>query len=106
MLLPFTTPPGSKYRFIYQGPVGVAGVNVTQSFDIAALPKYVRDESNFKDNWRVFVRQVSEGVSDVSPDVSFTPAAGTPTALVLTLTAAAPTDVIDIEAWFLHSVVR
>jgi hypothetical protein len=91
---------------LYSGPVGVAGVNVKQSWDLTKLPKYVRASPTFRDNFRVFVRQTDVGVSDVSKDIEFLPAAGAPTAIVLTLTAASAFNNVDIEFWYIHSVVR
>jgi hypothetical protein len=105
-MLPVVVPPTSAYRLLYSGPVGVAGVGVKQSWDLTALPKYVRESSTFRDNFRVFVRQTDVGVSDVSKDIEFLPAVGAPTAIVLTLTASSPFDDVDIEFWFVHSVVR
>jgi hypothetical protein len=106
MTLPFTTPLTSKFRYMYRGPVGVAGVLVPQSFDISFLPPYVRASKEFKNNWRVFVRQIDTGVTDCGLEPDFLPAVGTPTELVLLFTAAAPTDVVEVEAWYMHSVIR
>lgn len=105
MLIP-VIPEGSTYRLFYTGPVGVSGVNVQQFLDLTELPKNVRVDPTFRDNWRVFVRQVSAGISDVSPVIDFFPAFGPPTQMVLTLTALTPLDQIAIEAWYIHSVVR
>lgn len=106
-MLAFDVPVDSTYRLLYSGPVGVAGVNVQQSWDIRKLPKYVRRIPSFKDDFRVFVRQVDDGVSSVSKFIDFGVGSdGVPISMILTLTAAAPTDRVDIEAWFLHSVVR
>jgi len=104
--LPVIVPPTSEFRLLYSGPVGVAGVNVQQSWDLRSLPEYVRKGLTFRDNFRVFVRQVDPGVSDVSKVIDFFPAVGAPTEIVLTLTAAAPNDQIDIEFWYIHSTVR
>lgn len=105
-MLPFNVPNDSTYRLLYSGPVGVSGVGVQQSWDLTVLPKTVREVKSFRDDFRVFVRQVDSGVSDVSKDIGFFPATGAPTAMVLTLTSAAPGSRIDIEAWFIHSTVR
>jgi hypothetical protein len=106
MVLPVTIPPTSQYRLLYSGPVGVAGVGVQQAWDITQIPKYIREVDSFRDNWRVFVRQVDPGVSDVSKEIDFSPPVGTPTEIVLTLTAADFFNLIDIEFWYIHSVVR
>jgi hypothetical protein len=106
MTLPVTIPPTSQYRLLYSGTVGVAGVNVQQAWDITQIPKYARDIKSFKNNWRVFVRQVDPGVSDVSKVINFLPLVGTPTQIVLTLTAADFFNLIDIEFWYIHSIVR
>jgi hypothetical protein len=104
--LPTTIPPTSQYRLLYSGQIGVSGVNVQQSWDITDLPKYLRNIKSFKNNWRVFVRQVDVGISDVSKAIDFLPLVGTPEEIVLTLTAATPFDLIDIEFWYIHSLVR
>jgi len=106
MTLLVQVPPTSKYRLLYSGPVSVAGVGVQQSWDITSLPKYLRDIESFKDNWRVFVRQVDPGISSVEPGVDFLPAVGTPEEIVLTLTAANASNAIDVEFWYIHSTVR
>lgn len=105
MLIP-VIPEGSSYRLIYIGVVGVSGVNVQQTLDLTGLPEAVRKDPTFQDNWRVFVRQVSAGITDVSPNVDFLPPVGTPEQMVLTLTAMTPLDQLSIEAWYIHSVVR
>jgi len=70
------------------------------------LPDAVLEDPTFADNWRIFVRQVDPGITNVSPDVSFLPLTGKPQQMVLTVDAAAPTDNLDIEAWYIQSVVR
>lgn len=70
------------------------------------MPENVRVDPTFRDNWRVFVRQVSAGITDVSPVVEFLPAVGVPEQMVLTLTAMTPLDQLSIEAWYIHSAVR
>lgn len=106
MTLSFQIPADSSYRLLYSGPVGVAGVDVQQSWDLTLLPKYIRERPDFKDDFRVFVRQVDPGVSEVSKDIDFAEAGGAVVAMVLTLTAANATDLIDVEAWFMPSLVR
>jgi hypothetical protein len=102
----FEIPPDSSYRLLYSGPVGVSGVDVQQSWDLSALPPYIRERPSFVDDFLVLVRQVDTGVSDVSKDIEFVEVDGVFTEMVLTLTAADEANLIDIEAWFLHSVVR
>lgn len=106
MALPFEVPADSSYRLLYSGAVGVSGVAVQQSWDLSALPQYIRERPTFVDDFRVFVRQVDVGVSDVSKDIEFVEVDGVFTEMMLTLTAADEANLIDIEAWFLHSVVR
>ena len=106
MALPFEVPPDSSYRLLYSGQVGVSGVAVQQSWDLSVLPKYIRERPTFVDDFRVFVRQVDEGVSDVSKDIEFVEVDGVFTEMVLTLTASDAADLIDIEAWFIQSSVR
>ena len=107
MALSFQIPDDSSYRLLYSGPVGVAGADVQQSWDLTLLPKYIRERTTFKDDFRIFVRQVDAGVSAVSKEVDFgLDAEGVATTLLLTLTAASEDNLIDIEAWFIHSMVR
>jgi hypothetical protein len=117
MALPTAVPTGSTNRRFYNGPIGVAGVGVTQDFDIAnpnpgpthGMPSAIRQDPTFRDNWLVFVRQVDPGITSVAPDIEFLPPAGPgviPTTIRLTLDAAAITDAIDIEFWYLHSPIR
>lgn len=102
-MLPTTTPPGSEYRFFYDGPVGVSGADVLQAFDISSLPSPARSTPSFADNWIVFVRQVDPGVTDVSESVDFT---ADKKGLIIKLTAANTTDRISLEAWYMPSPVR
>jgi hypothetical protein len=117
MTLPTTTPVGSTNRRFYNGPIGVAGVGVTQDFDLAnpapgpthGMPTAIRSDPTFRDNWIVFARQVDPGITNVAPEVEFLPPAGPgviPTTLRLTLDAANITDEIDIEFIYLHSPIR
>lgn len=99
----FDVPSDSSYRLLYSGPVGVAGVNVQQSWDLTELPKYVREIPSFRDDFRVFVRQVDVGVSAVSKNIEFS---ADNSVMFLTLTAASALNLIDVEAWFIHSTVR
>lgn len=102
-MLPTTTPKGSEYRFFYDGPVGVSGVDVQQTFDISSLPTPARDTPSFADNWRVFAQQVDPGLSNVRSAVDFT---ADKKGLVVTLTAANPTDRISLVAWYMPSPIR
>jgi len=107
MALALTQPDGSTFRLFYSGPIGVNGVGVTQSWDLSLMPKAVREDPTFQDNWRVFARQVDPGITNVDPDVAFNLGAdGIPDEVVLTLDASADADEISIEFWYLHSVVR
>lgn len=106
MALPFQTPEDSTYRLLYSGEVGVSGIDVQQSWDLTLLPEYVRKRPSFVDDFRVFIRQVDVGVSAVSKDINFVEVDGSFTEMVLTLTAADASNLIDVEAWFLHSWVR
>ena len=103
-MLPLIKPPHSAFRLRYTGPVGVAGVGVQQTWDLTALPEAVRATRDFKQSILVFVQQIDSGVSSVASAVSFLPVTGTPTTLVLTLTAAATTDVLALDVWYLHSI--
>lgn len=107
MLLFEAPPKDSAYRLFYRGPVGVAGVDVKQTWDLRVLPPDFRRIPSFRDNWRVFVRRVDVGVTKVSEDIEFiNDVEGFPVGMVLTLTAAASSNVVNIEAWFIHSTVR
>jgi hypothetical protein len=107
-VLPFEAPPfDSTYRLFYRGPVGVSGVGVQQTWDLRVMPLDFRRILSFRDDWRVFVRQVDAGISDVDENIGFVDDAnGFPVGMVLTLTAASPANLIAIEAWFLHSIIR
>jgi hypothetical protein len=106
MALPTELTPDTSYRLLYSGQVGVQGINVQQAWDLRQMPMAARSDPNFRDLFRIFVRQVDPGISAVSKVVSFLPATGVPEEVVLTLTAAAFWNLIDIEFWFLHSVIR
>ncbi len=106
MTLPTTTPVGSTNRLFYNGPIGVAGVGVTQDFDVSGMPNAALEDPTFADNWIVFARQVDAGITALSPDIAFVYANGKPTALRLTLDVANDTDAIDIEFWYIHSITR
>lgn len=106
-MLPLDAPPGSTYRLLYRGPVGVAGTNVKQTWDLSALPKYLRVLQTFRDDFRVFVRPLDEGVTAVSDSIEFgADLDGVVAGLTLTLTSAAVSSEVNIEAWFVHSAVR
>lgn len=102
MLTP-TTPPGSTYRLLYKGPVGVVGVGVQQTLDLTILPKYIRQLKTFRDDWRVFVRQLDTDVSAFEEDIDFT---ADNSAMIFTLTSVNANAEVSIEAWILHSVIR
>jgi hypothetical protein len=88
---------------LYQGPVGVVGVGVQQLLDLSELPAYLREQKSFRDDWRVFVRRSNLDVSDVVSSVDFS---ADNTKMIFTLTSLNVDAQIDIEAWFMHSVVR
>lgn len=106
MLTP-TLPAQTSCRLLYTGQVGTAGVAAAISINLTALPGTVLSDPNFRDNWRVFVKQVGEGITDVDEAIDFTPASpAVPTAMVLTVAAAATTDILDLEAVFTPTSVR
>lgn len=102
MVLPLVKPARGYLRASYVGEVGVAGTDVQQSWDLtnAFLP-YLRADPMFKGSLVLFVKGA---IADVSA-VSFLPATGVPETLVLTLTAGAITDEIDLDVWCLQSVL-
>lgn len=106
MLTP-TLPADSVCRLLYTGPVGTAGVDAAISLSLAALPDQIITDPNFTDNWRLFVRKTA-GISEVNDEIDFTidSTTGLPTAMVLTLTAASTSNILDLEAVFTPTSVR
>ena len=96
---------GAAFRLTYKGPVGVAGAGVTQTWDLTLFSPAVRQSATFKQNLLIFARQGTAGLMSVSDTIAFVDdAEGVPIALELTLSAAAITDVIGLDVWFLHSI--
>jgi hypothetical protein len=81
-------------------------VNVQQFLDLTALPEYIRRLPTFKDDFRVFVRQLDIGVGAVEDTVEFFPPVGIPESMIITVTAANANNLVNIEVWFLHSILR
>lgn len=110
MALAFTTPKGSTFRMLYSGPCGVNGVAQVQKFDITILPRNVRQDETFADNFRVFVRAQSAGIQNVSPTIDFDYVTENteqiPVTLNITLDSDNVDNGIDVEAWYIHSIVR
>lgn len=107
MALPFTTPSGSTYRLFYSGVVGVAGLAAVVAFDLSSLPLSVKQDETFEDNFRVFVKTTSPGLTRVANDVGFNyDASGLPKELLLTVDSDDVSNQISVEAWYIHSVVR
>jgi len=105
MTLPMTLPDGGYLRLSFEGEVGVSGAGVTQRWDLTAFPEYIRADPNFKASLVVLARPSGSGITAMSPDVAFEPAAGVPETLVLSLDAAAVTDELSLIVWFLHSAI-
>ena len=85
----------------------MSGTDVQQVWDLTALPKYVREQRTFADDWRVFARPVGSGLTAVSEAIEFVEDDdGVPVGMRLTFTAAAESDEINLEAWFMQSVIR
>lgn len=105
-MLPLTPIPGSTYRFLYSGALGVSGVGVQQSWDLSVLPRGVREDLTFYDNFRIFVRQVDSRVTALDPNVTFSSAAGTPEEINLAFDCTDEAALVEIEFWYVHSVVR
>jgi hypothetical protein len=99
-----STNPRGYLRLSYSGPCGVGGTDVQQSWDLTALPEYIRADPAFKNSLLIFARAVSASLTDVSADVAFLPSTGTPTALVLTMTTTT-LSVIGLDVWCLHSAI-
>jgi len=105
--IPTTTPSGSTLRRFANAPVGVSGVGAVVAYDISDMPEAVLEDPTVRDNWLVLARQVDPGITNLSPNVDFFPAApATPTQLLLTMDVANITDVLDVELWYIHSVTR
>lgn len=101
MVLPLAKAPRGYLRLTYVGPVGDLA---TQSWDLTQFPPDIRADPSFKTSLLIFVKG-SEGLTDVSGNVSFFPAVGTPTQLVLSFDAASISDQISLDVWCLHSIV-
>lgn len=108
MALPTTAPAGSTLRRFFNGAVGVGGgVPANVDFDISDMPDAVLQDPTVRDNFLVLARQVSAGITNLSPDVDFLPAApAAPTTLRLNLTSDNIANIIDIEIWCIHSGTR
>ena len=110
MALPTTVPAGSTLRRFYSGPIGGIVGNNNIEFDLTntpGMPDAVLEDPTVRDNWIVFARQVDPGITNLSPNVNFLPAApAAPTTLVLNLDSDNPANLIDIEFWYIHSVTR
>lgn len=104
MALPLSKPSGGYLRLNYSGPSGVVGVGL-QSWDLTAIPKDVRSKPWFKRSLLIFARGLTSGLTDVNAAVAFSPAVGTPTELVLTVSSVAAVDQISLDVWCLHTVV-
>ncbi len=96
---------GGSLRLTYQGPVEVSGVSVTQTLDLTALSKSVREQPYFKRSIVIWARPVSPGLTAVEADVTFSPPTGVPTSCTITLTASDAEDVIALDLWVLHSFI-
>lgn len=106
--IPTTTPTGSTLRRFANAAVNVpAAVGAVVAYDISDMPEAVLKDPTMRDNWLVFARQVDPGITNLSPNVDFFPAApAAPTELHLTMDVSAPTDVLDVEFWYIHSITR
>lgn len=101
MVLPLSKAPHGYLRLTYSGPVGDLA---TQSWDLTPFPASVRSDPDFKANLLLFVTG-SAGLTAVDAAVSFFPAVGTPTQLILTFTAADVGDTITLDVWELASII-
>lgn len=113
--LPLTQPDGSALRFFSEQALAANGVNQNVDFDLtgtvtpgsASLPEATRAEKSFRDNWLVFLKQVSPGITDVAKEVEFLPAApAVPTKLRLVVDSDNVANTIDIEFIYMHSGIR
>lgn len=101
MVLPLIKPSRGYLRLSYIGEVGVSGDDVQQSWDLTAFPEFVRADPMFKGSLVLFAKGAITALSAVD----FLPANETPNTLVLTLSAAADTDEIDLDVWCLFSAI-
>lgn len=104
-MLPLTKSqsPRGYLRLSYNGPVLVSGTDVQQSWDLTALPEYIRADPAFKNSLLIFTRG-SSTLTDVSSEVAFDPPTGVPEALVLTLSSSTLAE-IKLDVWCLHSLL-
>lgn len=105
MSLPLTKASGSFLRLYFKGAVGVSGGAVQQSWDLTALPSYVRSDPQFKKNLLIFAKQLDASIFSVSDVVTFLPATGTPTQMVLTMASNSNAAQLELDVWCLHSIL-
>jgi hypothetical protein len=105
MLTP-TIPDGSSLRLFYEGAIGVSGVGVSQAIDLTSLPKSVREDPTFTDNFLIFA-EPGPGISNIDPDPAFTDGPdGLPAEMVMTLDSTDVANEISLQAWYIHSITR
>lgn len=105
MSLPLSKTPSGFLRLYFKGAVAVSGGGVQQSWDLTALPQYVRADPKFKSSLLIFAKQIDSSIFNVSEDVTFLPATGVPTSMVLTLDSAAVSAQLELDVWCLHSIL-
>jgi hypothetical protein len=105
MPLPLTLPVDGYLRLSFSGAAGVVGT-ATQNWDLSAIPRGVRATKGFDRGFLVLARPLTGGLLNVSPVVSFVyDSEGVPTELVLTLTTVGVDDAVELDVWYLHSIV-
>jgi len=90
-------------RLTYTGAVGVSGESVQQSWDLTQIPKSVRDDASFKNNFLVVARAQTVNIF-VKETVAFLPATGTPEQLVLEVTTDSADTPLYVDIRLLHSI--
>lgn len=101
--LAMEVPTDSTYRLYYSGKIGVSGTQVQQAFSTEKLPPYVRATKSFRDDWRIFLKPRNSQIANLSISVDF---ADDNSAFILTFDSANPNAEVDVEAWFVPSLVR
>lgn len=113
--LPLSQPAGSSNRFYSSQALAANGVAQNVDFDLtgtvtpgsASMPEATRADKSFRDNWNIFARQVSPGITNIGLAVEFLPAApAVPTTLRLVVDSDSVDNTADIEFIYEHSIVR
>lgn len=61
--------PGGVMNYLYNGPIGVAGVLQTLYVDLTAIPETIRRDKNFQDQLLLEAKSLEQGLSDIQPAI-------------------------------------